>query len=318
MPEASILFPQREECILSSSNTFDFINFKSLKKLKYFEGNEGYFLMLGDTELEKLVIDTYEELNIKYTIDKIISIKTLKNLYLLISSNYLSKYDFNKINNKNYSIIDLKFQIQGSFEHNNILINFLNTFPNIKNINIETSNALEYVTQSNYRIIQSVISHAVNPETFWRIDTINSILQGMKKEIMEIDSEKNLLDYTNEYLEILEKFIKDKSNDELREQLLEKIIDIERLDIDNIPKYSLNIIENKNCKIEKIKLLYIGNNFNINWQPFENIKEINLEIWAPLINIDAFPFFKNNNNSYKLLEYFRFEYFMEKINIDLI
>ena len=67
----------------------------------------------------------------------------------------------------------------------------------------------------------------------------------MKKKI-EIESEKILLEYSNEYLEIIEKFIKGKSNDDLREQLLEKIIDIEKLEMDKEPKYNLNITEHKN------------------------------------------------------------------------
>ena len=138
----------------------------------------------------------------------------------------------------------------------------------------------------------------------------------MKKKIEKKESEKILLNYSNEYLDILEKFIKDKSNDDLREQLLEKIIDIEKLEMDKEPKNNLNITEHKNCKIEKIKLLYIGNNYNITWPLFENIKILNLEIWAPLTNVDAFPFFKNNN--FKSLKNFKFEYFMEKINSDLI
>ena len=51
-------------------------------------------------------------------------------------SKYIFNYDFTKIKNKNFSLIDIDFLIQGSFEHNNILISFFNEFPNIKNIDI--------------------------------------------------------------------------------------------------------------------------------------------------------------------------------------
>ncbi len=236
--------------------------------------------MLGDVQLENLgiLLDEEEEgaSKVKKIMDKIISIKTLKNFYSHFISQNISNYDFTKIKNKNNSLMDIDFHIEGCFEHNNILISFFNTFPNIKNIYIETTNTLEYIIQSDYRIIQSVISYPANPETYWRISSIKDIVMTMKKKIEKKESEKILLDYSNEYLEILEKFIKEKSNDDLREQLLEKIIDIEKLEIDNEQKYNLNITEHKNCKIEKIKLLYIGNIYNINWPFFENIKELNL------------------------------------------
>ena len=320
MKEKSFSFPQLETCIVKDLNSENFIDFKNLKKLKHFESTNENFLMLGDVQLENLgiLLDEEEEASkVKKIMDKIISIKTLKNFDFHFISQNISNYDFTKIKNKNNSLMDIDFHIEGCFEHNNILISFFNTFPNIKNIYIETTNTLEYITQSDYRIIQSVISHAVNPETYWRISTIKDIVMSMKKKIEKKESEKILLDYSNEYLEILEKFIKEKSNDDLREQLLEKIIDIEKLEIDNEQKYNLNITEHKNCKFEKIKLLYVGNNYNINWPFFGNIKELNLEIWTPLTNVDIFPFFKNNNN-FKSLKHFKFEYFMEKINLDLI
>ena len=69
-------------------------------------------------------------------LDKIISIKTLKKFDFHFMSKYIFNYDFTKIKNKNYSLIDIDFLIQGSFEHNNILISFFNEFPNIKNIDI--------------------------------------------------------------------------------------------------------------------------------------------------------------------------------------
>ena len=46
--------------------------------------------------------------------------------------------------------------------------------------------------QSDYRIIQSVIRHAANPETFWKISSIKDIVKTMKKEI-EKKIRKNII-----------------------------------------------------------------------------------------------------------------------------
>ena len=89
--------------------------------------------------------------------------------------------------------------------------------------------------------------------------------------------------------------------------------------MNNREKFKLDIRENENCKIDKINLIFVDTSPTLQCKPFVNMSHINIEIWALLINIeDYFSFFKNTNLYFKSLNYFRFEYFMEKMKLELL
>ena len=67
----------------------------------------------------------------------------------------MSNKDIFKIKKKNNSLTDLKLFIRDK-DKNNIIYNILDKFPNLKSLNIEVNNSIEFIAESNYRIIQSV------------------------------------------------------------------------------------------------------------------------------------------------------------------
>ena len=288
-----ICFPELEEYCLESTETRSkdkilgkFMDCKSLKKLKKVTCNEYDFYEIEDKSLEKLKIDE-EEPNTKL-LTKIISINTLKELDLQFFSLTNKKYKFK---NKTDSLMDLRLYILDK-DKNNYIYKFIERFPNLKKLNLEVINSIDYIEESNYRIIQSTAVYAKEKDGHYTFEELLDLLIYMTS-LERIKKVKILSDYTNELISLMKKIEKEKSTPELEEQIFEKIIDIERLDINNSDKYKISIEEKVNCKIEKIHLFFIGNCISLYCQPFEKMSEINIQIWAPLINIEeSFLFLK--------------------------
>ena len=156
--KALISFPELEEFYFDSkidineNKIKNFMDFKSLKKLRVFTGNKYDFFEIGNEPLERLDIYKSNKPD-KKLIEKIISIKSLKNLKLEFYD--MSNKDILKIKKKNNSLTDLKLFIRDK-DKNNIIYNILDKFPNLKSLNIEVNNSIEFIAESNYRIIQSV------------------------------------------------------------------------------------------------------------------------------------------------------------------
>ena len=217
-----IKLPLLERCSLivfygldSSRQYNELIDFNSLKKLKYFEGEQHYFLLLKNKSLEKVkLISAYESINIngilqsvneieKRVIEKINSIETLKEIKIQL--NKISNSDIAKIEGDNTSVENLKISFYGNTLGDHILYFLQKKYPYLSSIKIWVKN------NSNYN--------------------------------------------------------------------------------DNA---ELKIIENHDCIIKKIKLIYDEEyNLNLYFPSYEKIEEINLIIENKYVNLNSFPIFSD-------------------------
>ena len=75
-------------------------------------------------------------------------------------------------------------------------------------------------------------------------------------------------------------------------------------------KNDIEIIENENCKINKLEINCSNANIKLFCQPFQNLETIDIIIYGEMNNItERFPFFNNNCNIlFDSLNYFQFTY----------
>ena len=126
------------EVITSIYKINKIIDCKSLKKLKYFNGNLKDFLLLDSPLLEEVDLKndySYESDDEMILIKKLCSLKFLKIIYLEL--NYITEEEIIKIKSKNTSIkeihIELDYKIEGILYHlQNIFINLKKLFIDIK------------------------------------------------------------------------------------------------------------------------------------------------------------------------------------------
>ena len=143
-----IKFPMLEECILqdqllhSEQIYNEIIDFSSLQKLKYLECEKADFIYLKDSILEKVILysknkDEFYKSNEyeieKKTIEKLISINTLKSIYIILKK--IDDCEIAKIKGKNNSVTDI--YINWNNENDCILYSLQNKFINLRNISIK-------------------------------------------------------------------------------------------------------------------------------------------------------------------------------------
>ena len=309
--ETLISFPELEDCCLDNNpNNQKLIDLKTSKKLKILDCYSIDFLKLGDAPLlEDLSIKDIEK---KEVLEKIIEFKNLKELKILI--NNMNFNDLSEIKGRNNSLTYLELY---NHTKNDIvsIYKLLDLFPNLKTLNLFTITEYDELVKtkrvSKTHVIlgeKSIRDKFMDLKDLIKLLRINEI--SIKYGTQPEEKVRDIIDYFNEV-------IKGKTTPQLEDQILKSIIDFQRCYNDN--KVKLYIKENKNSKIDKIHLIFSDAVSRIYCQPFENLVEINLQIWIPILfSEETLPFFGSKNIIFKSLIYFKFEYFMDEINFKLI
>ena len=136
-----IKFPKLKECFLIDDNKKSYnsiIDFKSLANLKSLNGTiSKYFILLDNSSLESICFNTIDYNLEKQIFEKILSIKTLKEIY---------NFGLFQLNDKDISQNKIKNEsVKSIFLHWNasekcILKNFINKFPNLTNFSLKVLN----------------------------------------------------------------------------------------------------------------------------------------------------------------------------------
>ena len=142
--KSKLKFPELEEYYCSHYSkinleeeiTQPIVDYKSLNKLKSFDGPLETFLLLENTLLEKVIIflgNFYGFIKEKEMIEKLTTIKTLKIIDLeLTKTNYP---ELRKIKRKNFSVEEMHINLKGSPDIY-ILTDLINIFPNLSFVQI--------------------------------------------------------------------------------------------------------------------------------------------------------------------------------------
>ena len=134
------IFGVKSSFLIEYHKIFDFT---SLKNLKILVCGANDFIQLKDTLLEKVIIYNSYSSTTKL-IEKLISIKTLKEISLVIDE--IKENKINKINDINTSVIDLKLYIYKSCD----ILSIQNKFPNLQKLSV--SNLFIDICNTGYSI----------------------------------------------------------------------------------------------------------------------------------------------------------------------
>ena len=134
------IFGVKSSFLIEYHKIFDFT---SLKNLKILVCGANDFIQLKDTLLEKVIIYNSYSSTTKL-IEKLISIKTLKEISLVIDE--IKENEINKINDINTSVIDLKLYIYKSCD----ILSIQNKFPNLQKLSV--SNLFINICNTGYNI----------------------------------------------------------------------------------------------------------------------------------------------------------------------
>jgi len=148
--------PVLERCLLKDLSSYKYdliVDFNNLEKLKYYEGEYNYFLLLQKNNLEEVILNSLYVNNINDILQKLCLIETLKTIYLRINTNY--DINLNGFVGKNASVKNLKVYLVGN-KLNTDFYYLQNIFPNVTDLFISVEKYYSvcnpyYLSQQNHK-----------------------------------------------------------------------------------------------------------------------------------------------------------------------
>ena len=191
-----IELPLVEKCILDDNKGIDF---NSLKQLKSLISNGAILSKINYSPLEYIKINSSSNGNEKEIIEKLITIKTLKEIYLEIKNNEIDKIAQVEGKNDSVKIIDI-FGL--GYKHDCAFNNLFNKFPNLSKINLHISNN-DYLNKE--------LNLEIKEDTKSKINNISLNLSHIKNCKLYCSSycnliELNLIIYIDKIINLKESF----------------------------------------------------------------------------------------------------------------
>ena len=147
---SSLKCPNLENYLFYNTNCNIVIDFSSIINLKIYKGDINFFISLGNSPIEKVIIEKIgyfnKDINLNNFIKKICDINTLKEIEFPLD--IFKDNDNILIQQKNYSINKIK--IIGKEEYYNATYNFLKIFPNLINLMNIFPNLIDFYLESYY------------------------------------------------------------------------------------------------------------------------------------------------------------------------
>ena len=184
-PKSLLKFPELEDCLLQKDLRLKqkynlIIDFKSLQKVKNLTAETGDFIAIENELLENLTLYSYktsEEIE-KIMLEKLISIKTLKNINFEIKE--IGDYQISNIQGENTSVVNVNIKWSNSY-HDCIIHNLQKKFP--------FASSFELLTQ--YKKVQTYLEIQENPKC--KINKLVLKIGGNKNILLYCQSFENLI-----------------------------------------------------------------------------------------------------------------------------
>ena len=184
-PKSLLKFPELEDCLLQKDLRIKqkynlIIDFKSLEKVKNLTAEIGDFIAIENTVLENVSLYSYKssEETEKIMLEKLISIKTLKNINLELKE--IGDYQIANIPGENTSVVNMYIKWQNNYQ-DCILNNLQKKFP--------FATGMGLLTQ--YKKIQKFLEIQENPNC--KINRLSLKIGGNKNILLDCQSFENLI-----------------------------------------------------------------------------------------------------------------------------
>ena len=254
--------------------------------LNFFKFKEPFILELKN--LKKLILDSCE--NISFKEDSLSSLKSL-----IIFDTHIAKPEslikLPKLENFSLFLKDTKPEL---------IFDFLST----KNLKfIETEAELFYNFESN--LLQNIDIYFVHKDIFMEKKILEKLISLKNLKILKIDlktiSNEEILDVYGDNYSLLEAKIiwRNKNNDCILYNFQNKFKNLSYLSLIqrnlSYSEISLQISENKNCKVNKLKLNITNGIIKLNCISFENLIKLKINSENKIKDLkNVFPIFNDN------------------------